>query len=273
MGKLIEGTKFQNSGRDPDSLELDEKSCLFSDRASDLSRHNHSEDLSDEFENDPRDDSIKRTVFWESQEALLQEILERYVSVNIKLREEIERIIEEAKNTDFCSCEKPKSDDGCINCFRKTVVKLLRQKGYNAKLCTSKWKSTKEIPGGMHEYIQVIVNTHGRKKQIPVLIEPELRDQFKIAKACNEYQKLVNQLPEYYIGKFDYLNAIITVLCEAAKQSMKEKKLYRGPWRKRKFMEMKWSGCSEGGPIDCSSDDKDRRSCLEVSAAPAVAVI
>ncbi|KAH7568314.1 hypothetical protein JRO89_XS07G0274900 [Xanthoceras sorbifolium] len=92
-----------------------------------------------------------------------------------------------------------------------------------------------------HEYIEVIASSLGRKKQILFLIELEFRDQFKIAKVSHEYTNLVAHLPEIYVGKLDCLSAIVRILCNAAKKSMKEKKIYMGPWRKRSFMEMKWS--------------------------------
>ncbi|WRX30489.1 Protein of unknown function PDDEXK-like - like 10 [Theobroma cacao] len=149
-------------------------------------------------------DPIERTLYWESQEALLQEILERYVLTGSKLRQEICRIIEVARETDFCSCTKP-SIDGCTHCLRK----------------------------------------RGKKKQVPFVIELEFRDQFEIAKACDEYSKLVEQLPKCYAGKADYLNAMVGVMCDAAKRSMEEKNLHMGPWRKRSFMQMKWSNSSE----------------------------
>ncbi|XVF30166.1 hypothetical protein REPUB_Repub16aG0033700 [Reevesia pubescens] len=194
-------------------------------------------------------DPIQHTLYWESQEALLQEILERYILIGSKLRQEICGIIEVARETEFCSCTKP-SIDGCPNCFRKKVISLLCDRGLNATLCVSKWKHTKKYPAGKHEYIEVIATTQGRKKQIPFVIELEFRDQFEIAKACDEYNKLVEQLPECYVGKADYLNAIVGVMCDAAKKSMEEKKLHMGPWRKRSFMQMKWSNSSERRSID-----------------------
>ncbi|XP_022719807.1 uncharacterized protein LOC111277674 [Durio zibethinus] len=192
---------------------------------------------------------FQHTLYWESQEALLQEILERYILIGSKLRHEICRIIEVAKETEFCSCIKP-SIDGCPNCLRERVITLLCDRGVNAALCISKWKDTKKYPGGIHEYIEVIASTQGGKKQIPFVIELEFREQFEIAKACDEYSKLVEQLPECYVGKADYLNAIVGVMCDAAKRSMEEKKLHMGPWRKRGFMQMKWSNSAERRSID-----------------------
>lgn len=91
----------------------------------------------------------------------------------------------------------------------------------------------------------MIVSTSTRKKQIPFLIELEFRDQFQIAKAGEEYQKLVSCLPEFYVGKPECLTAIVRVMCDAAKKSMKEKKMHLGPWRKSSFMQMKWSGFNQ----------------------------
>ncbi|KDP45627.1 hypothetical protein JCGZ_17234 [Jatropha curcas] len=223
----------------------------------------HPSDPSFDGEDDGDDlqDSMERTLYWESQEALLQEVLERCSLTGLKIRQEISRIIEKAKEIEYCHCVKL-SSNGCSSCLRVKVVDLLSLKGFNASLCTSKWKNTQKFPGGKHEYIEVIVNTSGRKKQITYLIELEFKDQFEIAKACDEYKKLIAQLPKYYIGKADYLNAIVGIICDSAKRSMKEKKIHMGPWRKRSFMQMKWSNSSSKGLIDESR--------MHFSAAPAM---
>lgn len=133
----------------------------------------------------------------------------------------------------------------------------------------------------------MVASTPSRKKHMKFLMELEFRDQFKIAKACEEYHKLVSQLPEYYIGKPDHLNAIVRVVCDAAKKSMKEKKIHMGPWRKRSFMLMKWSGSSEqrqpsfeqslrSDQLISSSlmlrQASTHEPCLQFTAAPAVVV-
>lgn len=125
----------------------------------------------------------------------------------------------------------------------------------------------------------MIGSTPNRKKQVPFLVEVEFRDQFEIAKACEEYKKLVRQLPECYIGKPDYLSAIVRLVCDAAKRSMKEKKIHMGPWRKRSFMLMKWSASIERWEFMESSNKsimqirQPHDSCsLQFAAAPAVVV-
>ncbi|WCJ34856.1 hypothetical protein M5689_016138 [Euphorbia peplus] len=222
------------------SVFLDEEFYFFNNSSS--SKLNNFNDWDDNESIDSHN-SIQRTLFWESQEALLQEVLERYSLTSSRLRQEINRIIEIAKETNFCSCFKPNSIE-CISCLRRNVVDFLSQRGFNATLCTSLWKPTNKFPGGKHDYIEVKVSTSAKKKQITYVIELEFKGQFEIAKASDEYTRLIAQLPKYYIGKADFLNAIVGIICDSAKRSMKEKKLHMGPWRKRSFMQMKWSSSS-----------------------------
>lgn len=250
MGKLIleerahgNDNNEQKNHHCMDSLE--EKVSIF---VEDFDENIHSgEDSGDDYgsENSSNNDlhgyPNERILFWEAQEALLQEIMERQNLTGQKLRQEVKKIIDVVRETEFCSCPKPSSSGFCTYCLRRIIVDRLCNKGLNATLCTSKWKHTKQIPGGTHEYVELMAVMPGRKKQVPFLIELEFRDQFVMAKACDEYRKLVSQLPEFYIGKPEYLSAIVRILCNAAKRSMKEKKIYMGPWRKRSFMEMKWS--------------------------------
>ncbi|KAI4332380.1 hypothetical protein L6164_017294 [Bauhinia variegata] len=111
-----------------------------------------------------------------------------------------------------------------------------------------------------------MASTSTTKKKIPFLIELELKEQFQIAKASTEYWELISWLPEFFIGKPDYLTAIVRVMCDAAKISMKEKKIHMGPWRKTGFMQMKWSsGFTQKLTVDEPFDRPD--SCLRISVA------
>ena len=78
---------------------------------------------------------------------IFQEILENYSLTASRLRQELSRIIELAKESGYCKCSKP-SSDGCIHCLRRGVVTLLCEKGFRATLCTSRWRHTKKFPGG-----------------------------------------------------------------------------------------------------------------------------
>lgn len=128
---------------------------------------------------------------------------------------------------------------------------------------------------GRHEYIEILTVAPGRKKQLPFVVELEFRDQFEIAKASDEYKKLVAQLPEIYIGKAEYLRTLVRILCDAAKRFMEEKKIHMGPWRTRSFMEMKWSYSLERRSADESFNNnaissRVHENCLQSSPAPIV---
>ncbi|KAL8482402.1 hypothetical protein ACS0TY_028541 [Phlomoides rotata] len=193
---------------------------------------------------DDEDGPQKHRIFWESQKFLLQEILDQCNNSNSSnLREQIKRHIEVVRDSNFCRCTD-KNLRGCNKCLRQATIKHLCSKGFNAYLCTSKWKKTHKIPGGTHEYIEVVAYTQVRKKQVAFLVELGFGDEFRVAKACDEYHELIGVLPEIYVGKAEHLNAIVRVVCEAAKKSAEEKKIHMGPWRKRDFMLMKWSASS-----------------------------
>lgn len=78
-----------------------------------------------------------------------------------------------------------------------------------------------------------------------MVIELNFRAEFEMARSNEEYNQLINRLPEVFVGKAERLKALIKILCSAAKECMKEKKMHLGPWRKRKYMQSKWVGTCE----------------------------
>lgn len=183
----------------------------------------------------------ERRVYWESQHFLLQEIVEQYHSIGSKLRQEIKRQINIARESGFCKCE----GRHCTTlCLRHATLNQLRTKGFDAHLCVSRWKTTSKTPAGWHEYIEVRANTAGKKSHIPFVVEVGFRDEFRMAKGCQEYNNLVQELPDMFIGKWEHMKAIIRLVCDAARKSAEEQKIHMGPWRKKSFMQMKWSPSS-----------------------------
>lgn len=73
-----------------------------------------------------------------------------------------------------------------------------------------------------------------------MIIELNFRAEFEMARASEEYNKLMKRLPEIFVGKIERLLALIKILCAAAKKCMKEKKMHLGPWRKHRYMQAKW---------------------------------
>ncbi|XLS90784.1 hypothetical protein HN51_066792 [Arachis hypogaea] len=69
------------------------------------------------------------------------------------------------------------------------------------------------------------------------------------------------------------LNCHRRVMCEAAKKSLKEKKLHIGPWKKSGFMQLKWSGFNQTLTLANSMGDiPANEPYLRISGAPTVLV-
>ncbi|CAH8276686.1 unnamed protein product [Arabidopsis lyrata] len=118
--------------------------------------------------------------------------------------------------------------------LRKIVVDELLFLGYDSSICKSKWDKSRSIPAGEYEYIDVIVN--GER----FLIDVDFRSEFEIARQTSCYKELLQSLPLIFVGKSDRIRQIVSMVSEAAKQSLKKKDMHFPPWRKADYMRAKW---------------------------------
>ena len=75
---------------------------------------------------------------------------------------------------------------------------------------------------------------------IRLIVDLDFRSQFELARPTPFYQELTDTLPLFFVGSEDKLNKIISLLCSAAKQSLKERGLHVPPWRTSTYMQSKW---------------------------------
>ncbi|KAL1542204.1 hypothetical protein AAHA92_26331 [Salvia divinorum] len=151
------------------------------------------------------------------------------------------------------------------SCIRACLVKLLRLSGYDAGLCTSRWQGSDKVPGGDHEYIDVIrYNDTGATEH--VIIDISFRSQFEIARAVDSYDRILNSLPVIYVGSFAKLKQFLQVMVEAARSSLKQNSMPLPPWRSLAYLQAKWqsphqrrSGSAELDTSTC--DHVDRKKC------------
>ena len=101
------------------------------------------------------------------------------------------------------------------------------------------------IISGQHTYLEVMDKSNSKRGEIKVVIELNFRAEFEMARASEEYNRLISILPEVFVGKSERLRPLVKILCSAAKKCMKEKKMHLGPWRKQKYMQAKWLGTCE----------------------------
>ncbi|KAG4185308.1 hypothetical protein ERO13_A09G221100v2 [Gossypium hirsutum] len=118
--------------------------------------------------------------------------------------------------------------------LRKIVTDGLLSLGYNSSICKSKWDKSPSFPAGDYEYIDVVME--GER----MLIDVDFRSEFEMARSTGTYKAIVQSLPFIFVGKPDRLDRIVTIVSEAAEQSLKNKGMHLPPWRKTEYMRAKW---------------------------------
>lgn len=189
--------------------------------------------------------------FWDEQMKLLQGTLYRTNSVESKIRQATKEVLKDAAFSSQCGCGKLRAaaGGGCRSCLRREVCNRLMNLGYDCAICKSKWRSSSCIPSGEHTYLEVVHRSNEKRGELRVVIELNFRAEFEMARASEEYNRLIGNLPEIFVGKTERLRGLIKILCSAAKRCMKEKNMHLGPWRKHKYMQAKWLGtCERSAP-------------------------
>ncbi|KAI3925750.1 hypothetical protein MKX01_003309 [Papaver californicum] len=122
------------------------------------------------------------------------------------------------------------SEDG----FKRQLMARLRQRGFDAGLCKSRWEKTGRFPAGTFEYVDVIVS--GNR----YIVEVHLVGEFTIARPTNRYITLLEVFPQIFVGKPNKLKQVVRIMCEASKRSLKKNDMHIPPWRRNGYMQAKW---------------------------------
>ncbi|XP_062208237.1 uncharacterized protein LOC133909702 [Phragmites australis] len=139
------------------------------------------------------------------------------------------------------------------SCIRHLLVKLLRYSGYDAAVCTSKWQGFDKIPGGDHEYIDVIMSNDPAGPE-RLIIDIDFRSHFEIARAVDSYGTLLNSLPVVYVGTLPRLKQFLHVMVDAAKWSLKQNSMPLPPWRSLSYLQAKWHSKYERKDLNAEQD-------------------
>jgi uncharacterized protein (TIGR01615 family) len=94
---------------------------------------------------------------------------------------------------------------------------------------------------GEYEYIEVIIEDEKNiNDPMRLIVDIDFKSQFELARPTEYYKELTNSLPLIFVGRENKLSKIISLLCSAAKQSLREKGLHVPPWRTNAYMQSKW---------------------------------
>jgi uncharacterized protein (TIGR01615 family) len=173
---------------------------------------------------------------------------------------------------------QPEKSEICnASCIRFSLVKLLQSSGYDAAINSTKWQGFGKIPGGEHEFIDVI-NHHNNTESDRYIIQLDFRSHFEIARAVKPYNSLLKSLPPIFVGSTSKLKKYLQTMEKAAKSSLKQNSMPFPPWRSLAYLEAKWeltspreinlsskndNGSSESDHRQCTGLLKRMKSCIE----------
>ncbi|KAL5711907.1 hypothetical protein ACHQM5_014132 [Ranunculus cassubicifolius] len=123
--------------------------------------------------------------------------------------------------------------------YMRHIMYFLRELGHNAGICKTKWDSTGALTAGSYEFIDVVRSDSSTFKE-RCIIDVDFAGEFIVARPTKEYERLLKNLPGIYLGRSEELKQIIRVMSDAAKKSLKSKDLHLPPWRKNRYMQLKW---------------------------------
>ncbi|KAL2932165.1 tRNA pseudouridine synthase A [Bienertia sinuspersici] len=143
-----------------------------------------------------------------------------------KIRDEIDFALKQ-----FGGCNSDPSRSG----LKRKLMTHLRDKGFDAGLCKSRWAKTGRTPAGTYEYIDVNV---GKTRYI---VEVFIAGEFEIIRPTNNYTSLLGLFPSILIiEKPQILKQILRLITKAMKDSLKQANIHVAPWRRNGYMQAKY---------------------------------
>ncbi|KAE8686667.1 Detected protein of unknown function [Hibiscus syriacus] len=118
--------------------------------------------------------------------------------------------------------------------YKRRLMSGLRDNGFDAGLCKSRWEKFGRHPAGRYEYVDVNVN--GTR----YIIEVNLAGEFEIARPTTSYASLIEVFPMIFVEKPEKLKKIVRLMCKATRKSMKDRDMKMPPWRQHAYMHAKW---------------------------------
>lgn len=125
--------------------------------------------------------------------------------------------------------------------LRRNVMAFLRNLGYNAAVCKTKWESSGGLTAGNYQFIDVL-RSDSLNRITRYFVDLDFAKEFEIARPTSRYEHAVRSIPRVFVGRSEELKQVLKVMSDAAKRSLKSRGLFLPPWRKHRYMQNKWLG-------------------------------
>ncbi|KAL1214765.1 hypothetical protein V5N11_011430 [Cardamine amara subsp. amara] len=121
---------------------------------------------------------------------------------------------------------------------KRQLMTFLRNKGFDAGLCKSRWERFSKNTAGKYEYVDVRCGgDHNR-----YIVETNLAGEFEIARPTKRYLSILSQVPRVFVGTSEELKQLVKIMCHEMRRSMKQVGIHVPPWRRKGYMQAKWFG-------------------------------
>ncbi|KAG7583328.1 PDDEXK-like [Arabidopsis suecica] len=193
---------------------------------------------------DPLDDEAKARIFSSHGCILDQESPRLYELVHGYFEDGHEETLYDSDSdlSENSVVERPCEDSEEI--LKMAVASFLRELGHNAADCVSKWNSSAKLTAGSYDFIDVVDKSTSDNDRTAVryFVDLDFASEFEIARPTREYTRVLQLLPNVFVGKEENLRTIVRESCDAAKRSLKCRGLSLPPWQRSSYLQHKWFG-------------------------------
>ncbi|GFQ00120.1 hypothetical protein PHJA_002156000 [Phtheirospermum japonicum] len=124
----------------------------------------------------------------------------------------------------------------------------LRNCGYDAAICKTKWESCGGLSAGDYEFIDVLQPADSPARYF---VDLDFAAEFEIARPTDCYERLMHHLPAIFVGTSDDLKQILKVASDAARRSLKSGGLHLPPVEETPFHAEQVGSVRTGGRRTC----------------------
>lgn len=129
------------------------------------------------------------------------------------------------------------------------LVYRLRQRGYEASVCTTAWASSQGVPAGSHAFIDIAAPDAQQQRDADaqteapgrVAIDLDFASHFEVVKGTPAYEAFLQRIPSVFVGSEGTLLRLLELLVEAMRISLAAQNLPVAPWRRLRFVNAKWT--------------------------------
>jgi len=124
-------------------------------------------------------------------------------------------------------------------CTARAALESLEDLGFPVSLSTSRQKKGDPFRCPRHEFLKLA--TDDVAKGATIIIDCNFRSSFVVARSSYYYSKIVEELPEVFVGNEDRLRLLVAFMSEQLKRNFETTRMDCPPWRDTRSLLNTWA--------------------------------